>query len=482
MQRGKNRMVFKWIISINTDSLRNIVHSGIHYFVSLIAITLVMLFFGSLIENAQAANWYVRPSGGLGSGTNWNTAWNGFSSINWSTVSCGDTIWVAGGTYTQNLTPNKQCTAGSRLNIRRARSDATECTSAPGWISSYNSIVYQYRKSIDLSGIDMSYVTISGRTTAAGVEGYYGWVIDYDGTTTGNGVYYGNQHIYDYNTLEYIEFAGPASSQQVTFTGADSRGIDFSALHDTHKQTGNVFSHLKIHGWGTAAYDAYAQYSIWEYLDVYDIEPLNSSTYHPNAIYITQSNHSIVRYSKFHWGLYAGVGEGIFFAMYDAKDDWQIYGNIFYDLTQTGRKAIEVRDSVTMTNLRIYNNTFVNVRYPILISGVCSTGSETKNNLNYRTSGLSPGTMSYCGSTSNNLEILSPDPFISLANKYYHIVSTIGTYYPRNAGTSLSTYFAVDRDGKPFGGDGAWDIGAYEYSLGSTTSLVPEAPTAININ
>lgn len=444
---------------------------------------LIILLFSSLIAPAQAANWYVRPNGGTyGSenGTDWNNAFDGFLGISWASVSCGDTVWVAGGTYTEHLSPNKVCTSGSQLYIRRARFDSTECTSAPGWSSQFDNTVMQIRKSLDFNGINLSYVTISGRTTAAGVEGQYGWVIDYDGTTTGDGVYYSNGPIYDYNTIEYIDFRGPAWKGPITFTGPDSRGVDFSPQHPSRRHLGNVFRHLKIHGWGTAAYCAFADYTTWEYLDVFNIEPLNSSTYHPNALYVTQSNYGIVRYSKFHWG-YAGVGEGIFFAMYDSKDNWKIYGNIFYNLTQTGRKAIHVRDSVTMTNLKIYNNTFYNVRYPILVAGICSTGCETKNNLNYRTIGLSPGTMGSCGITSNNLEIFSPDPFVNLASNDFHIIGTLGASFPRNAGTDLSTHFTVDRDGISFGGDGAWDIGAFEYREGSAI-LIPNAPVSIVIN
>ena len=78
--------------------------------------------------DVQAANWYVRPNGGIyGSenGIDWSNAYDGFSDIAWTSVSCGDTIWVAGGNYTQSLNLQKKCTSGSRLYIRRARADSS---------------------------------------------------------------------------------------------------------------------------------------------------------------------------------------------------------------------------------------------------------------------------------------------------------------------------------------------------------------------
>lgn len=447
------------------------------YYVVLLASTLMMLLFGSLIDQAQAANWYVRPNGGsYGSenGTDWNNAFDGFNGISWGSVSCGDTVWVAGGTYTQTFTPAKVCTSGGRLSINRARSDASECTGSAGWSSSFDSTVEQYRTNISMNGSNISYVTISGRTTASG--GDYGWVVNYCGLTTGNGIQFIDGYTYHYNTFEYLELKGPGCTSAINFTGADSRGIDLTAYNvGVPSSDGNTFSHIKAYGWATAYYCAWADYTTFEYMDTFDISPINSATYHPNGIYITGSDHGTVRYSKWHKGNYGGTGEGIFFAMYDAKDDWKIYGNTFYDLDYVGVKGIHVRDTVTMTNLKIFNNTFVNNIASMYIQGVCSTGCETRNNLFYPSGG---GT---CGTVSNNLTT-AVNPFVNLGGKDFRIVSTTGSNYPRNLGTPMSTYFTVDMDGTLFGEDGAWDIGAYENSLGGGSSLIPNFPTALSIN
>ena len=44
-------------------------------------ISLLIICFHAV--DAQAADWYVKSSGGSGSGTSWTAAWNGMDGINW---------------------------------------------------------------------------------------------------------------------------------------------------------------------------------------------------------------------------------------------------------------------------------------------------------------------------------------------------------------------------------------------------------------
>lgn len=413
---------------------------------------------------AHAANWYVRPNGGSYSpndGKSWNTAFNGFSGVPWSTVACGDTIWVAGGTYTQDLLPAKKCTSSARLSIRRARSDAAGATSGTGWSSSFDDTVHQTNGAGIAFNGDWDYITISGRTTATG--GANGWWIDMRGRTQGAGIEIANGASADYNTMEYMDLQGPGA---INYTG-DGRGIDATPFSSA---TGNVFSHMRIFDWESAIYHAGINGSTFEYLDVFDIMAANWSTWHPNGIYTSGSKDVIVRYSKFHKGPKGyGVGEGIFFEQSGGSANWKIYGNIFYDLNSTGLKAIEITSAVP--GLQIYNNTFDNIIVPgvYVNGGSCASGSATKNNLSYATS--PPDT---CGSTSNNLTISSaPMPFVSRASRDYRIVATTGASYPRNAGANLAGVFLTDMNGSVFGTDGAWDIGAYEYDPDTGTPITP---------
>jgi hypothetical protein len=414
--------------------------------------------------DVQAANWYVRPNGGsygTANGTSWSAAFNGFSGISWSSVACGDTIWVAGGTYTQTLQPAKKCTSGARLYIRRARSDATEATLAAGWSSSFDSSVHQTNGAGIVFGGDYDYITISGRTTAAG--GGNGWWIDMRGQTSGAGIEFANGAGADYNVLEYMDLQGPGA---INYTG-DGRGIDATPFSSA---IGNTFSHMRVFNWESAIYHAGMNGTLFEYLDVFDIMAANWPTYHPNGIYTVSSNNVTVRYSKFHKGPNGyGVGEGIFFEQSGGSSNWLIYGNVFYDLDSTGLKAIEITS--TVPGLKIYNNTFDNIIVPgvYVNGGSCGSGSEVRNNLSFATS--APDS---CGTVSNNLTIASsPVPFVNRSGKDYRIVATVGSGYPRNAAMSLPSVFAIDMLGDTFGADGVWDIGAYEYSSATATISPP---------
>ena len=419
---------------------------------------------------AHAADWFVRPNGGsygAATGKSWTTAFNGFSGISWSSVACGDTIWVAGGTYTQDLLPAKKCSSSARLSIRRARSDAPGATAAVGWVADFNTTVHQTNGAGVVFSGDWDYITISGRTTAAG--GANGWWIDMRGRTQGAGIEFVNGAGADYNTMEYMDLQGPGA---INYTG-DGRGIDATPFSSA---TGNVFSHLKIFDWESAIYHAGINGSTFEYLDVYDIMAANWSSYHPNGLYTSRSKDVIVRYSKFHKGPKGyGVGEGIFFEQGGGAANWQIYGNLFYDLNSTGLKAIEITSAVP--GLKIYNNTFDNIIVPgvFVNGGSCGSGSETKNNLSFATS--APNS---CGATSNNLTIASaPMPFVNRAGHDYRISATIGTGYPRDAGANLSSVFTRDMMGISFGADGLWDIGAYAYD--SQVAAPLSAPTGLKV-
>ena len=185
-----------------------------------------------------AANFYVRPNGGgygAENGSDWNNAFDGFSDIPWGNISPGDTIWVAGGTYTQNLMPAKSGGSGNVIAIRRARSDAAACTSAAGWNAGFNSTVLMQRASIIFNG-NYDYITISGRTAANG--GSNGWHLNFKGATSGPGIEVTNGSDADFITIEYMDIEGPGSINY----SSDGRGIDLTPFSGA---TNGLFSHLR---------------------------------------------------------------------------------------------------------------------------------------------------------------------------------------------------------------------------------------------
>src|SRR5271156_2207871 len=79
---------------------------------------------------AHAKNLYLRTGAtGANSGSDWNNAWNHFSSVQWGTgagqLSPGDTLWIAGGTYTETLTPGGNGGPAAWITIRRVQSTDT---------------------------------------------------------------------------------------------------------------------------------------------------------------------------------------------------------------------------------------------------------------------------------------------------------------------------------------------------------------------
>jgi hypothetical protein len=144
-----------------------------------------------------------------------------------------------------------------------------------------------------------------------------------------------------------MDVEGPG---QITYSG-DGRGIDatpFSGASD------NTFSHLKIWDWESGVYNVGINNSIFEYIEMTDIFAINWSSFHPNGIYISGAAGGTIRYSKFYKNKYP-IGEGIFWEQSGGASDWKIYGNVFYDINDTGAKAIEITSVVP--NLKIYNNT-----------------------------------------------------------------------------------------------------------------------------
>jgi hypothetical protein len=420
-------------------------------------------------STALAGNWYVRVNGGAygaEDGTDWTNAYDGFTDIAWASVACGDTIWVAGGTYSTDLNLAKNCTEGSQLYIRRARTDASESTSAAGWDVAFDSLIYMEQHFIIITN-NVNWVTISGRSTASPADfGEYGWQIshpDLNGSVNG-AVEFGNHANASSNiTIEYLDLQGAYST---SYTIARGRGVDDT--NSTATSTGHHYSHMRIQGFETAFYFDRTNSPIIEYVEVSDIFG-NSPTVHPNLGLFVSSDDGILRYSKVHDTGASGTG----FVFPDGLDsNWYLYGNLFYNNSGGSNTVLSI-DSGPI-DLHILNNTFYVNALNLFIHGpgaACAAGSESKNNIIFGSGGSVA-----CGTTSNNITIASsPDPFVNAAGENFHIVSTTGGSYPRDAGTALTTDGLInyDLDHTQRGADGTWDVGAYEFvSSGTTTPVV----------
>ena len=86
-----------------------------------------------------------RGAAGSNNGTSWTNAWTDFNNINFSSVACGDTIWIAGnhgGTaYSGKMSSFKTCTSSTVLLIRRATAADSVPVAAAGWQPTFDSQV-----------------------------------------------------------------------------------------------------------------------------------------------------------------------------------------------------------------------------------------------------------------------------------------------------------------------------------------------------
>ena len=432
----------------------------------------------AFVNSALSANWYVRPSSaGSNSGTDWNNAWNvaSFNSRQ-SSIAAGDTVWIAGGSYTTALVESASGTSGSRIYIKRVTSSDAVPVAAAGWSSSFDSVpTFQVAATgaanqsiITLGG---SYVTFDGNVTNGvkvimGLGAGAAWNAF---TTTGNyivishtetqgrgvGVTAGATTRYlamygQYNTSTYNYVHGV--TQAYTLNGSDDMTLD----HDT----------ILDNGWHT---------------DV--------SLYHDDVMEYTGSARLTVRYCHWeHWhaeGIMAWGGFG-------QAGQITMYGNLFKD---TGVSVVWPSNNgqTSAGPLYFYNNTVINGYVCLNQNANCAwaAGSQVRNNIYWGTDVYGGpwnwpisdrdyefgSTVNLAGSGAHSIANGST-PFVNFAGGDYRIVTNIGATYPRNKGVALNTTYNTDHDGNTRGADGTWDIGAYEYASVSTNPVIVVSPSS----
>jgi hypothetical protein len=414
--------------------------------------------------DAQAADWYVRPSGGTGAGTSWTAAWNNMGGINWSNVSPGDTIWVAGGSYSQTLNPTKNGASGKQITIRRVLVTDSVPTSAPGWSTSYASVA-------TLSGGILinqhSYITIDG-----GEE--YGFYVPVSSGGTGMRVASTSgtpcRSIYLYRT----EIKGPGY-QSVT----SETDLYLAAEGGTPPVYDLIVSHCFFHQADTLIKTGGVDGMVIEYSKLWECSSGNLSTVHPDVWYSYTISNAVFRYNH----VWKNEAEAVFFS-YGGSDNISFYGNVFETFTGT---AIEFRQDYTYGNIYIYNNTFYNSGGGVTFRGAVGSSSSVKNNIFWQcplnANNASHDYNLYSGSSANGethgVVGGSTNPFVNLAGRDFHIVATNGSAYPRDKGIYLGTPFDVDMDGVTR--NKTPSIGAYEFKTIVGSVSPPSAPSSLMV-
>jgi Right handed beta helix region len=403
--------------------------------------------------SAHAAFWYVnRSAAGASTGSDWNNAWTDFSKINWSSVSPGDTIYVAGGSYGY-FTIGKSGTASAPITIKRVRASDTTAVLTAGWKAGFDSQVIQ-NVPTDHSGIYIgqgigSFLTVDGRVNA-------GWRINISDASSGVEI---DQAAATNVTLRYIQVNGPGV---ITETG-DVRGFDLTPTNG--KMSNITVSHCEVmNGCDAAMYLTLADNALVEYCSFHGQDSLNPAQFHTNVIYCGTITNSTFRFNQ----LYDIQVEGLFFN--DPNNaNIAIYGNLFYNgsIPKNSGRGLQFINTGN-TGILVYNNTFVDLPIGVQLGSPGTySGCAFKNNIVYGcTVTLGSGWVS-----DHNL-IGGSNPFVGYASFNYHLATGSPAI---NTGVALGAPYNVDMDGNARGAGGAWDIGAYEY--GSTSADPTPSPT-----
>jgi hypothetical protein len=485
------------------------------------AMRIILFLFASLSLSVEAANYYTRTtSQGSGNGSDWNNAFS-MSQLNTKSLSAGDTVWIAGGTYTTGLSIDESGSSGNYITFKGCLSSDAVPTAAAGWNASFACDVTRIQITPGSGGYPMdfnaSWVIVDGRTNNIETttiaqrrnnELYTGWKAKYDNTADAflGAVVFNTSGVHDC-IVTNIEGCGPgtgtyASTVDFNYQG-DNAALQFRVT-GSQTVTNILVSHCIFHSSPNIVRNEAAgvKYITIEHCVLYDNMSSNASI-HENLIYHFNGSYWTLRFNDFTgWQV-----EGIL--MYHVGNDnaphW-IYGNIFHDTVDSGATCFWPGDDTNIPQgpLYLYNNTFVNVTVTSNQgrSWDFSASSICRNNIFYGSSmnsasdfsgatashnwatGTAPGTSGVSSGTA---------PFVDLAGYDFHIVSTVSSTKPRDKGTALTEVlgasttwgnpesFATDLAGVARGQGGGWDMGAFEFDEGGGGTTGGSGATKLTI-
>lgn len=430
---------------------------------------LIIAVLLSLASEVLAADWYVRKgAAGSNNGADWTNAWNEMNQIDWASVSAGDTIWLAGGTYTTAIKPGKSGTSGSRIYVKRVRATDSTPAAAAGWNVSYDAQVIldvDFALSWDSGTAQLgSYVTIDGRIDS-------GIKTEYHYTNWASSALYMNTANTGV-TIQYVDMRSQGGTDPVEFVD------DLKVVQLRANAASLTISHCRMHGGVDQIMILGPTDLTIEYSKLYDNKATNPETHHPGMVasrtcYGTTTFRHNELYNFMAEGLMLGASGG------DVGCAWQIYGNVVYGGGETAR-FVELQ--YVESTVTAYNNTLSNlsIGFRAINGATWGAGSAVQNNILYNiTAPFSDGTTGVhdynaseddLGETHD--EVIASTIFTDYENDDYTLAS--GT----TAGATLSSPYDVDPVGSTRGQDGTWDRGAYEYGSDDTT-LAPRMTGSI---
>ena len=439
-----------------------------HCAVKLLVCLLLILGFAS---SSHAANRYVRAgASGAANGSDWTNAYPALP----TTLVRGDTYYVAAGSY--GSYSFRTATSGTTLITVKKATVADHGTSV-GWSDAFASGQAVFSPGVSFNSSFWVFDGVTGGGPGSWTTGHGFKVLNRNGVVMD---FSGGNNI----TVRHVEAQGNGGDGDGAFPSNDIVGINngvsnvtisYSYLYDAGRTIMIVL--------GGGSNNIVLEYSYTGYFE-------STAGQHSELCSCgsqTQFSNLTFRYNVFtHAEGTGGLimhGDGAF-----------IYGNVFYqapgDNWSHGNGLIGTWTSGTLTNAKVYNNTFIVSSGWTIFGPVFTppnTGNEVRNNVFYGIGNnpLGLGTLFPVYSHNHYVDTSSPSgetakstatgvPFVNVTGLDFRLKA--GT----PAGMALGAPYDRDMFGTVRGSDGTWDRGAAEF--GGTTMSGPNNPSNLTLN
>ncbi|MBV9999042.1 MAG: right-handed parallel beta-helix repeat-containing protein, partial [Verrucomicrobia bacterium] len=400
-------------------------------------------------------------------------------------IQAGDTVWLAGGSYSAPLTIQASGSPGSPVTVLRARSTDSAAASAAGWNSSFDSQVAFSGSNWPFLSIPAGHdITVDGRV-ASGIL----LQIPSSGGNASQGAQNGNVANV---TISNVEIIGPSAT-----SGLSWGRYGFNWAPSSNTVTNVTFDHCIVHQLCEAFRASNWNGVVIQYCTIHDLTTDNVD--HDDICYSYPGQNVTWRYNTF----YNSPDDGLFFE-FGGATNYYFYGNVFYSCTYS---MITFKTGSSYGPVFIYNNVFAgrdpsqSYAYIQAQGSVASTtqcynnvffnatnGIENQNAVNTDYNAYYPATVngySWPSGSEPHSFALGTNPFISSTTGNFHLTAAGAAALQKGLPLTTNGFINKDMDGNTRGGSGGWTIGAYQYSSGSSTQqptpTPPPPPTGLRI-
>jgi hypothetical protein len=500
-----------------------------------------VVLLAAVPNSAFGASWYIdnAVSGGSRNGTSWANAWSSFSSVTWSSIRAGDTVYISGGsvskTYTETWSMGASGASGNPITI----------TVDPSNASHNGTVIFDYNScgtGCTATGITLNrnYVVLTGNVNGTN-HIQINNLLNTSTSRSGVGIYGSNNtgvvidhlaFINDNNPMRF-DYANGVTVRNCSITqlrgdaaiamNASSVGFDNNQIYGHY-----IEPMVNVGIGGPDGIQGASGISIFNNtIKEVASSSITTSQQHPDVMQMTGN------YIKVYGNDFINVGDSVFdydaYANANPHDIW-IYNNTFRIVTAIDpypeyfRMYTSGGGIGSITNVKIMNNTFLDnndnsniIRMDSFQGNPTASGVEIKNNIWYNagrgtstdafsidnSTGFTASSFSFDGNVyyessgaasirfrgtvySSSQWIAANEPHGSTAQPLFvsytaknlnNDLHLRGDEVAVDRGVSLALYFTTDKDGVTRPKGSGWDIGAYEYA---GTSTPPAAPTSLS--